>query len=265
MKKLLTASVLLIGTVYSAYAADLRPAYKAPPPVAPPPVFSWTGFYVGGNGGCGWYKTPTPQNFGGGDFGGPADIFAFDQQTASGCFAGGEIGYNYQFSGNWVIGVAADAEFGKISSFNQMFAVNDGNEFESSYESKLTAFGTARATLGYSFGNWLPYITGGFAWGSNKFSVHAEGDNTDHPISPSFSDTQTHTGWTIGAGLEYAITPNVFWRAEYLYLDLGSKHYNVTLDADTGVLPGLDFGRLKVNTFKTGLDWRFDWGSIPHF
>ena len=53
MKKLLTASVLVIGTVYSAYAADLRPAYRSPPPPPPPPP-NWTGFYIGGNIGYAW-------------------------------------------------------------------------------------------------------------------------------------------------------------------------------------------------------------------
>lgn len=62
-------------------------------------------------------------------------------------------------------------------------------------------------------------------------------------------------------GLEYAFTPNLSLKAEYLYLDLNRQHYNIPLDVDSGVSPGLDFGPLKVHTFKTGLNWRFNWGK----
>jgi outer membrane immunogenic protein len=84
---LLAATALSVGLTAAAVAADLRPAYKAPPAVtAPVPLaYNWTGFYIGGHAGAGW----------------------LDSDTAF--IGGGQIGYNWQFTPNWLIGIEGDA------------------------------------------------------------------------------------------------------------------------------------------------------------
>lgn len=181
-----------------AFAADLaRPATVAKAPaMVPAPVFSWTGFYIGANAGYGW-----------GSGTGLADAYGVSPQ---GWFGGGQVGVNYQFQNNIVAGLEADVDGGDIS----------GNALGLS--SKLDTFGTVRARLGYAFGRVLPYVTGGFAWGSNTLDYGA------------LSQSQTHTGWTAGAGLEYALTDHWTAKTEYLYTDLGSKYYDI-VGADSGL------------------------------
>jgi outer membrane immunogenic protein len=264
MRKLMLSSVALtalLGSSLSSQAADLgQPVYKsAPPPVAP--AFYWTGFYIGSHAGCGWVNTQAPTSFGRDPAEPLVNDFAHSTERAEGCFGGGQIGFNYQFSGNIVFGIEGDASFGKISSFNT--TSEDGGTEAVGWESKLSSFGTVRGRLGYAingglpwFGGlgWMPYVTGGWAWARNKLS--AQGD-----AGTFTSDTQTLNGWTIGVGLEYAITPYLTWKAEYLFMEFDSKSYAITLDDEPGVLPGANFDRLKVNVIKTGLNWRFGGAS----
>ena len=256
--KLLATGAALVAIPLGAQAADLR--MRTGP--MPSPAFSWTGLYGGGNSGCGWHSTPDPRNFGTDPT--ETDIIGFNKETATGCFTGFQLGYNYQ-TGVWVWGVEADVQFGKISSFNQSVAVNDlvgagTPELESSWESKITSFGTVRGKLGYAIDgplpwvgggvSWMPYFTVGYAWARNKLSFHSE----DGLVS---SDTQTLGGYAIGGGFAYALTQKVTWTAEYLHLGFDSKTYNVFVDQDTGVPAGASYGRLNVNLYRTGLNWRF--------
>ena len=249
------AVVTVFGFASVASAADMP--VKAPVYKPQPRTFSWTGLYVGASGGCGWAKQEiksfTPSDV--------DDVFFGDFTSTGngGCFGGGQIGYNYQFSERWVVGIEADAMWSSLKTSGTLFE-DDGAE-STNYNGKLTSFGTVRARLGMAT-QWgavpiLPYITGGWAWGRN--SVSATSDIGDTPTFPS-SDKQTHSGWTIGAGLEAAVYQNWSVKVEYLYLDLGSKNYpNVAIEAptDTGVfVPGANIN-LKVQTIKLGLNYRF--------
>jgi outer membrane immunogenic protein len=98
--------------------------------------------------------------------------------------------------------------------------------------------------------SYMPYFTGGYAWARNQLTFRSED-------LLSSTETQTHGGYAIGAGLAYAMTQNLQWTAEYLFLGLDSKTYNVIIDQDTGVRAGANYGRLNVNLFRTGLNWRF--------
>ena len=119
MKKLLLSGVAIaaLAAISSANAADLgqRPVYKAPPVVAPVPVFTWTGCYIGAHGGFGWGRDHN--DFGvavasGGTEGGepgffPQEFGPFNHNTSGGV-AGGQVGCNYQFAANWVVGVEGE-------------------------------------------------------------------------------------------------------------------------------------------------------------
>jgi outer membrane immunogenic protein len=228
----------------AAFAADMRMPYKAPPP--PIPVFSWTGLYVGANGGCGASRQ-TINNFNTAD--GGADFFGDFTSDGGGCFGGGQVGYNYQFA-NWVIGVEADGSWGSIKGQGSLF--EDGGAEASPFHTNVTSLGTVRGRIGYAinFGSTpiLPYFTAGWGWARNQVSV----------FTPFTSDTQTPGGLAIGGGVEIALSQNWSLKAEYMYFDLGSKNYNVTFDGDAGVPPGANLD-LKIQTAKVGLNYKLDW------
>src|ERR1700730_6236349 len=119
-KTLITTALVtgaMLGALGSAMAADMTPK-PAPMLMKAPmaPVFSWTGFYIGGHAGCAWADAPSVTDLGTDD---AADVFVHSTEKASGCFSGGQIGADYQFAGGFVFGVLGDISFGKISSFNQ--------------------------------------------------------------------------------------------------------------------------------------------------
>jgi outer membrane immunogenic protein len=204
MKKILLASVgvLALG-IGSASAADIVRPRPAPPPapayVAPP--FTWTGAYIGINGGG-----------------------AFDP---SGGLVGGTLGYNYQ-SGPWVFGVEGDIDWADISG--------DFTCAGATCETRNNWLGTARARLGYAWDRFMPYVTGGAAFGGVKTSVPGFGESDD-----------TGFGWTVGGGIEASFTPNLSAKIEYLYVDLG--------DTDSPV-PGIENG-YHTNLVRAGLNYHF--------
>lgn len=209
MKKVLLAGAALAAlfTVSAASAADIpaRPYYKAPPA----PVFNWTGFYIGVHGGYAW---------------GDADLNGVSAEP-EGAFGGVQLGYNWQFSPNWVFGIETDIAF---SDINDSVAGNNTD---------LRYFGTVRARVGYAWDRSLLYVTGGFAYGNNEISTGAG------------SDDQTHFGYAVGAGYEWAFARGWSAKIEYLYVDLDSETYNVG-----GVVgnASLDF-----STIKLGVNYRF--------
>jgi outer membrane immunogenic protein len=261
MKKLLAASVLVVGTVYSAYAADLRPAYKSPPP-APPPPPSFTGCYLYAGGGYG--LSNIDHNFNSAIVGLPSTA-----QTTSGgrgWLAGGGGGCDYQFGpgygfwSNWVVGVFADADWMDIHR-NAQDLVVDGD----SKESSAWAVG---GRIGYLVTpNVFTYWNGGFT--QAKFDqVNASLSVT--PFTPVASiPGHTFDGWFIGGGTEIALSglfglplpAGLFWRSEYRY----SSFDTATL-AVTGVPPGApaiqlgsETAKPYVQTITTSLVWKFNW------
>lgn len=200
MKKLLAGLVLAAAAAAPAHAADL--AYPAPAAyAAPAPVFSWTGFYVGGNAGYGW---------------GTADY----SDDTDGFLGGVQAGYNWQV-GQVVFGLETDIQASNIESPNFT----------------LDYFGTIRARLGFAMDQFLVYGTGGFAYGSGSYEVLG------------LTNSQTQTGWTIGAGGEYAFAPNWSARVEYLYVDLGSQNFDtITGPVDVGT---------DANIVRLGVNYRF--------
>lgn len=178
------AIAALLAAPIAAQAADLGPgpSYKAPAYVAPS-YGTWSGFYIGINGGYG---------LGSGDLGGGVDV------DPRGYLIGGTIGYNLQ-TGVWVWGVEGDFAYSTVED-----DCGAGCDF------KMPWFGTARGRVGYAgWGNIMPYITGGAAFA--KLEAEAGGA----------SDSATKIGWTVGGGVEYAFMGNWSVKLEYLYADLG--------------------------------------------
>ena len=187
MKKVLLAA-LMAGVASSAMAADL-PTRKAPPApqvYAAPPVFSWTGFYVGVNGGWGG-------GTGGGNFGSP-----------TGGLVGGTVGYNYQI-GQFVAGLEGDWDWADINK--------SGVNGAGAYSNKIDELLTARARAGYAIDRALLYVTAGYAGVEDRVTL------------PGLSSTDWRSGGAFGAGIEYAFTNNISAKAEYIYAPFSDKTY----------------------------------------
>lgn len=234
MKKTALGLFIAIGLTGAAQAADLTTPYEPVP--APAPTFSWTGVYIGAHGGYSWADFTSE----------PTD--AYGGMKPDGWFGGGQAGYNYQFSNNIVLGIEADASFGSQNDDASALFDFDEASFGLDYQARIDSFGTVRARAGYAIDHFLPYVTGGFAWANTKLDFHQNVTSGNASVDLQASDKQTFTGWTIGAGLEYAVTNNVTAKVEYLYADLGSK------DFDLGTpVPG----DITLQTVKFGLNYKF--------
>ncbi len=222
------------GFAGAASAADI---YQPPPPISSPiyvpaPAFTWTGAYIGLHGGYAWGSANA--EFASGDDG------ARDFKP-NGWFGGGQIGANWQTPSNLVLGIEGDiAAAGLSDTFSGPGAF--GGTVEASQ--KVSALASIRGRLGYAAGNWLPYVTGGVAFAHAK----REYDGPGGPASPE----NWHTGWTIGAGLEYAMSQNWTIRGEYRYSDFGSKNYAVPSPGGLGT--DVD---LQLHTVSLGLNYKF--------
>jgi outer membrane immunogenic protein len=240
MRKLgiVIAASALIGT--PAFAADM--AVKAPPP-APAPVYNWTGWYVGVNAGASFGRAKTDFNgapiFWGTTFGPLSPGFAYsDTESPDGFMGGGQIGYNWQYSPQIVVGLEADfqgaAEKDSATLTNAFSSAIGGftntNTTVTNYATKIDWFGTVRARIGYVWGNGnvLSYVTGGLAYGEVKINgTTAVSGILNAPLFPygltqAFGQSHVNTGWVVGYGTEGRLaTPGWTWKVEGLYMDLG--------------------------------------------
>ncbi len=238
MKKFLFAAAAAALAIGSAHGADLgrraAPVYYKAPAAVPAAVYNWTGFYIGVNGGGAWGTTTGDElpTF----FGGNHDI--------SGGLVGGTVGYNYQVS-NWVLGVEADWDWADLNGSRSSVAVPSLVE-----SARVKDLGTVRGRIGYAWDRALLYGTGGFAW-TDRMAVSCSGCG----LTP---DTHSLDGWTLGAGLEYGITPNLSAKAEYLFVHLDPGNYFVSQGC-----PGPCTIGANVNVVRAGLNWRLGFNGTP--
>jgi outer membrane immunogenic protein len=199
MRKVLLSTVALAALTGSALAADLPSRKMAPAYIAPVPAFSWTGFYVGIEGGAD-FLTSNVSVLG----------FGLNNTTTAGLI-GGVVGYNYEFPNRFVLGLEGDVGGVLGARRNNLLG---GFYTDNSY------FADIRGRLGYAFADRaLLYVAGGVAFGDVKTGVLG--------AVPALAVTSQRVGWTIGAGVDYAFTPNWIGRLEYRYVDLGTGgNYN---------------------------------------
>ena len=235
----LLGGALSLGLVTSASAADM--AVKAHP-IAMAPMFSWTGCYIGIEGGGKSARNRT--NYGDNTLAIAPGTQSSADYDFTGGLLGGTVGCNYQI-GNWVLGVEGDASWtsGRGSAIETAFPT-----FSVSSEERWLA--TYRARLGYAIApSWLLYVTGGGASTSIRFSNYVT-----NPGTPSVSQTNTLTGWTVGGGVEWAINNNWSVKAEGLYMDYGRSSY---FTATTPVaLAVFNLGLTEV-VGRVGVNYRF--------
>ncbi len=218
MKKFLLAA-LMAGVASSAFAADL-PTHKAPPqaPVVYAPPFTWTGFYVGVNGGWGF-----------------GDLSNSNFSAPSGGLLGAQAGYNYQM-GQFVAGLEADLDWTDLNKSN-IYALGT-NKFSTG------TMTTERLRAGIALDRALIYVTGGYA----GISTSASFNDTVNGLTAS--ETTWRNGGAIGGGVEYAFTNNITAKAEYLYVPLSDQTYFAgTPDGERN-----SFG---IDIIRAGLNYKF--------
>jgi outer membrane immunogenic protein len=240
----------------AATAADLaaRPYTKAPIYGAPP--VSWTGCYIGGNVGGGWSRF----NAGEVGFAGvPTPFVDYGSNNGSSVIGGGQIGCDYQFASNWVIGIQGQAQFGTITSSN---AVAPFPGITAQF--KVKNIETVTGRLGYTVAPAvLAYVKGGAAWASASGAAVVPALGGLIGESANF----TMTGYTVGGGLEWMFAPGWSVFGEYNYMDFGTKNVNFP---STGLVPG--FGpagaladtnaiRLTIQTAMVGVNYKFNWSN----
>jgi outer membrane immunogenic protein len=246
---LTAAAVGVVGLAHTAKAADLgvRPAPQvvAPAPIAP----TWTGLYVGFNGGWEWTQSNNVSFTPVGALAGLFPPFSLSQES-SGAVFGGQLGYNYQ-AGNWVFGIEGDVDgVGSQKSFKTAFEPTTGAFFSASATPQWLA--TVRGRLGYTWGPGMIYITGGGAWTGVEFNVNDGG-------GASSSFTNTRSGWTVGAGYEWMIAPSWMVRAEYLYYGFSGNVNNTTTIPGLGTGIAHNWDKMNTNVVRLGLNYKFDW------
>jgi outer membrane immunogenic protein len=223
------AGLLAAAVATPSFAADMpRPAFKAPlrNPVYVAP-FSWTGFYVGINGGYGFGKTNWVV---------PGTGVATGDFDVKGPLVGGTVGYNLQ-TGSWVWGVEGDFDASWIKGSNTTACGGTG------CETKNTWFATGRGRIGYAWEAFLPYLTGGAAFGNIKAGQ----------TGSATTASATKVGWTVGAGIEYALFKNEWSvKLEYLYADLGK--FSCDAISCGGAITDVS---LKTSIVRLGVNYRF--------
>jgi high affinity Mn2+ porin len=223
------ASLWLLSLACPARAADMP--LKAPALLA---VYDWTGFYVGGHFGYGQGSLgPDSLQL-------PLQGVVFPH-SPMGIIGGYDMGYNRQLSNHIVLGIEADATF--TSPLDQAATAQS----QDPYNSTIDHIGTVRGRVGYAAGRWMPYVTGGFAWGHTHVEVNDGSDSVIGHYAP---------GWVAGAGVEWAVGGNWTAKLEYDYVDL----QRTIFDLRGYGLPVVNVDP-RMSLFQFGLNYQF--GDTP--
>ncbi len=221
--------------------------------------YNWTGLYLGAHGGYGWADTdypganpyvapPAPC----GDCGPP-------RPNLEGGLVGGQIGYNYQLQ-QVVIGVEADYSFTKMQEM-----VRDGNYLTQNHE--INGLGSIRGRLGYAFGDVLPYLTAGWAWGDMSLNQtcpepaavpfgHCSPGARGGPFAPyNLTKDEIETGWVYGAGVETMISRYWSLRAEYLRYDFDDQVYELGQTPSGKTIPPKTLSH-EVDVVRLGVSYK---------
>jgi outer membrane immunogenic protein len=267
----LLSCAVLLATGTAGFASDMPLKARAPGG-----AYDWTGFYVGGTAGAAWTKADVGLDTVNND---PADLLyrtsdipflnALGSPNMSGSKAifGGKIGLNHQW-GPYVGGLEADFS---AFRFNKS-ARPSGNPFvvpiyvggTASFNPNVSTnwLATFRGRIGYSFDRTLIYVTAGVALSRISFSdtYTAHSPNGGVNDSESISASKTKLGWTLGAGIDYALTNNWIVSAEYLHIDLGSMNVSSLATTGGGFTRSATFNfstKLTSDIVRAGIAYKF--------
>jgi outer membrane immunogenic protein len=244
-KLLLAAGTLALSFAAPAMATDLarRPAPVYAPPAPVVAYYTWTGCYVGGNGGGLWAnkewidRNPLDPSFGA----------SFGSHTASGGLGGVQAGCNYQV-GSWVFGVQGDYDWAGITGSNANTVFTRFTD-----QTQIQSLASVTARTGYAWDRFLGYVKGGGAWEKDNYSLLIGGATVA-------TASETRGGWTIGIGAEYAFLDWLTGFVEYDYYDFGTRTNALAcafaVCGLTSATVLFDVKETK-NVFKAGLNFKF--------
>ena len=219
-------------------AADL--AVPAVNPVFDPKPL-WSGFHVGANVGGAFSKATSDFRFNYGP------VFGVAPNTISGIAGGLGGGYDWQV-GALVIGAAAD--FQLAGGDGRKAALCPGGLCGATYTQNLSWFGTVRGRLGYASGNWLAYVTGGYAYARLETKATAVA-----PVgAASTSWNELKSGWVLGGGVEVMFAPGWSANIEGLHMRFGETNKSWW---PTPAMVIAETGHLKSNLVRAGVNYRF--------
>jgi outer membrane immunogenic protein len=193
-----------------------------------PPVYDWSGFYVGVHAGYGWDETGLDEA--------PAG-WTTEISDGDGILGGAQAGFNFQ-TGSFVFGVEGDVSGADIS---RTYSFDDGGGNDFDLESSLDWLVTIRGRLGFAFDNFLIYGTGGYARAGSETTLVG----TVGGAAVSQTSDDDFDGWAAGGGIEYGFSENLSARAEYLYVELDVDDAN-----------GISFDP-EAHAARFGLNYRF--------
>jgi outer membrane immunogenic protein len=283
-RELCLASVLALAALTgTAGAADLGVRAPIAPPVVP---WSWTGFYIGIGGGTAWGTKEYDWNIDAtiasvlNQVGAPGAIpplglHSQGTHSINGGFFGGQIGYNWQVG--WaVLGVQADAHWADLNGSGNCFALAITN-----CNAKVDSFGSVTARVGGTIDRALLYAKGGWAWENSSSDINILGIGATNVLGGAIpggvnlnlasSVSEDRSGWTWGAGVEYAFASNWSGFLEYNYYDFGKKTQNYLFSVSVPAVPAnvsipipTDLNE-QFHVVKAGVNYRFNWWSAPAY
>jgi outer membrane immunogenic protein len=248
--KILTAGLLcaLCGVAYAGPKTEMKQvaaAEKAP---------NWTGFYLGGFVGYKYDVADTNIQLTGAWTRSYDDLHNNSNMDTSGFELGGLMGYNYQFQNNWVVGMEITGAYLWLGKDSNTGYVGDDHYLVNT-SLKTHYLVTIGPRIGYSFGKWFPYITGGLALGDIDFNqiVGAQyGSNSQYGHADP-----TKAGWMVGAGVQYAITEHWSARLQYEFIDLGSASFNSAWAPPSQDYTGSNHASLEEHNISAAIIYQF--------
>ena len=257
MRLIILTSAASLLAMTSAFAADAYAPSSLKDTSASPVVYNWTGFYLGANVGGGWSQLDSSTTFDSVNAGfDPGDSVTLRHtNAASGIVGGGQAGFNWQ-TGSFLLGVESDFGFIGVSQTRDIVSGSIGGTgfgLGTTQDGGFLADVTGRA--GYVSGPALFYVKGGWAYLDGKAAIH---------ISPAIDGVGASKtgfgGWTLGGGIEYALSPAWSIKGEYQYFDFGS--FDLTPDPKNN--PKIVINNdLSVNVVRVGLNYHVGGGYSP--
>lgn len=235
---------------------------------APVEMWTWQGFYFGGNAGYASAgdgdETDLFRNPNG--ILGPLDIGGIGELQAEGGFLGLQGGYNWQ-RGRFVFGIEGDIQAGDVNdgigtSNFEFPPATATTGFFGTAETDMNYFGTIRGRIGLAQDNWLLYVTGGYAFADVDYSLIATNrGGTPVGNTVTFDESEVRGGYVIGAGAEWAIRNNLTLKIEYQYLDFDDETYTAQSFQTSGAPSGVFYdsrSELDLHTIKVGVNYKLN-------
>lgn len=234
----LNSSDVRVGLAYK-----LDDEGAAPTSAAAGSVHNWAGYYVGADGGYNWGTSSYTV---------PSSGFRAGLNPRGG-LVGGFGGDNYQFANNVVLGAEGDFNFTNASVSNAFGSALGVPNTINAHGEKLNWSSTTRARLGYAWNQFLPFVTAGVAFEKDSVS-----DQNLAVANSGVSWSEIRLGYTLGAGLEYAITDKISTRVEYRFADYGTDGVATTISTATGSQYAAHKVNLSTNDVRVGLSYKLN-------